>query len=417
MKVIFNVVSRAHVALLLGAALASVNGCGDDKSSSETENVQTPASDGGSSSPLYLIHTAVESSGNRTNYFSLVDSLQAANKLDYANSLELFGRARLYASRGNAFFAIGEGESPKITRYEFNADKRFVAGGSISLETFGVKAMGPQAVLFVSPTKAYYKDQDQNQIIVWNPTAMTVDKAIPLPAVAGADGNLLLFSQWAARDGEAYFTAGTYTTTYDRVFPGTHLIRVNTETDEVTTIDDSRCRGLNKTASVGGTLYFFSDVFNAFGNAVHPNDYGQTDCFLRISQGSKAFDSDFVGSVAAAFPGKQAATVVAVTQDGRAWAQVADTSITPTAPGTTAAEWYSKGWSWAHVTLANPVASERVAGDMGAYSGNAFAMGSDFFVSQPKGDYSESTLVNAAGPTAVPGLSFGGFALDVTQVQ
>jgi hypothetical protein len=377
----------------------------------------SPADAGTASTPLYLIHTAVQAMSGRTNYFTLVDSLATPRKLDYAQSLELPGFARLYANQGDGFFAIGEGEAPIITRYDFTSDGRFIKGKSVSLQSYGVASMGPQAVLFVGPTKAYYRDQDQNQIIVWDSKEMVVIKTIPLPGDLVKEGFLPLFSQWAERPGEGYFAVGAQTKTYDRVLPGTHLVRIDTASDTVTVTSDTRCRGFFKTARLANTLYFFSNVINGFGQAVAPDDAGQADCFLRIPPGQTGFDPEFVGTLGKAFAANQIATVISVTADGRAWAQVADTTVTPSQPGTTAAQWYSKGWSWAHLPLASPVTFERVPGDPGAYSGNAFIVGSDFFVSQARPDYSESALVNTAGPTAVPGISFAGFALDVSRVR
>ena len=92
------------------------------------------------------------------NYFSLVESLAEARTLDYARSLEVPGRPRLYAAKGVGFFAIGAGESPTITRYEVR-DGALVPGASLSFPNLGVRAMGAQAVLFVSDTKAYYLER------------------------------------------------------------------------------------------------------------------------------------------------------------------------------------------------------------------------------------------------------------------
>jgi hypothetical protein len=136
-----------------------------------------------------------------------------------------------------------------------------------------------------------------------------------------------------------------------------------------------------------------------------------------VSPGRTTWDPDYVGTLAEAFPGKQAATVISVTEDGRAWALVVDLSVAPTTPGTTAGAWYAKGWSWAHVELATLSDATKVPGEPGAYSGNAFMVGSDFFISQAKADYSETTLVNLSGGTPAPGVSFPGFALDVNRVR
>jgi hypothetical protein len=278
--------------------------------------------------------------------------------------------------------------------------------------------MGAQAVLFISATKAYYKDDAQAQIIVWNPTEMAIVKTLQLPRELVKQGYITSLSQWASRTGEAFFTVGWSTTTYDRVLPGTVLVRIDTATDELTQAPDERCRDILKTARLGDTLYFFSGVINGLGHTAYSSQNGgQQDCILRIAPGQKTFDASYVGSVAPALGDNKVGTVITVTEDGKAWVQVADTTITPSAPGTTYSEWYSKGWSWWSLpleSLGNPV---RVQGEPGAYSGFAVSAGTSFFISQSALDYSTSTLMEQSAGTPKAGVSFPGFVLDVARIQ
>lgn len=368
-------------------------------------------------SPLFLVHSAVETDGERMNYFTLVESIDEAKTLDYANSLELPGRPRLYAAKGVGFFAIGDGESPVITRYEVK-DGELVAGDSLSLQPFGVASLGAQAVLFASETRAYYKDSAQAQIIVWNPSTMEVDKTIPLPSDVIKTEWRTSLSQWAARDGEAFFAVSWQSPQYDRVAPGTVLFRLDTATDELTRHDETRCRGLSKTANVGDTLYFFSDVINGLGFSSYADaDGGQQDCILRIAKGSTTFDEDYVGSVADALGDGKVGTVVTVTETGEAWVQVADLSVTPNGPGTSYSKWYSKGWSWWHLPLETLSGATQAPGEPGAYSSWTLTSGSSFFVSQASSDYSLTSLVDLSSGTPEAGLSFPGFVLDVARIR
>lgn len=393
---------------LVACAALLVTGCGEDP---------VPGPGTPTTQPQYLLHSAVQTGDTRMNYFTLVESLEQATQLDYSQSLELPGRPRLYAARGIGFFAIGGGESPTITRYELR-DGRLVADRSISLQGQGVSRMGPQAVLFVSPTKAYYKDDAQAQIIVWNPSEMAIVKTLSLPRELVRQGYVTSLSQWASREGEAYFTVGWTAPTYDRVLPGTVLVRLDTATDELTQVADSRCRDLFKTARLGDTLYFFSGVINGLGHTAYSaQDGGQQDCILRVSSGQRAFDADYVGTVSTALGAGKVGTVIAVTEDGRAWVQAADTSITPSAPGTTYSEWYSRGWSWWSVPLTSLSSAVRVEGAPGAYSGFAVNSGDRFFVSQSSADYSVSTLTELGSGTPRAGVSFPGFVLDVARLQ
>ncbi len=327
------------------------------------------------------------------------------------------GRPRLYAQEGLGFFAIANAEDLSITRYEMAEDGSFLEGAKISLRSKGVRSLGAQAVHFVSATKAYYKDSNEAQIIVWNPTEMIVEKTIELPRTLLREGWVTSLGDWAARDGEAFFTVGWSSTTYDRVAAGSALVRIDTTTDEVTVTEERRCRGMETAGNVDGTLYFFSGVINGFGHQVYPDEGGQQDCFLRILPGSTGFDAEFVGSLSDALPAGTAATAAALTADGEVWAQVVDLDTAPTAPGSTYGEWYAADWTWWHMqveTLAEPV---QVPGSPGAYSSFTVSTDTGFYISQTAADYSETTLVDLGDGQPQPGLSLGGFVLDIVRVR
>jgi hypothetical protein len=318
--------------------------------------------------------------------------------------------------RGIGIFALAEAESLSITRYELGADDTLKPGARLSLQPFGVNALEPQGVHFVSATKAYYKDSDQLQVLVFNPTTMTVDRTIPLPRGLVAPGQETTFSRWATRAGEAYFTLGTTDKDYTRVTPGTTLVRLDTQTDALTTVAEPRCRGINRVGKVGETLYFFSDVINGFGHAVYPNDGGQPDCILRIVPGQQTFDPSYLGSVAPALGGK-IATILAVTEDGEAWMQAIDPAVMPTAKGTTYTEWYKNGWHWMHIPLASLSNPVDVGLPKGSYSAQTVIDGNRFFISQSTPNYAQTTLVDLSSGTPQPGISFSGMVLDVERIR
>ncbi|HTV20414.1 MAG TPA: hypothetical protein VMG12_17140, partial [Polyangiaceae bacterium] len=219
--------------------------------------------------PRFLLHSAVDGETDRLNYFTPVESLSEPSVVALDASLELSGRARLYAEPGVGYFAIGEAEGVSLRRYEL-VDGKFVPGDALSLQAYGVTSLGAQAVLFVSPTRAYYKDSGQGLIIAWNPRDMLIERVIELPASLTREGYVMGVSDWARRDGEAFFAVGWSTPEYDRVLPGTTLVRLDLASGEITLADDLRCRGLQTAANLDGTVYFFSDVINGFGDAVYP---------------------------------------------------------------------------------------------------------------------------------------------------
>ena len=401
----------------------AITACGTDQETSTPIATGTPtpapAPTGdtqASASPRFLVHSAVQGPDGRSNFFSAVNDLAAQRTLDYAQALELPGRARLFAEPGIGTFALGDAESVSITRYELTDDGQLKAGARLSLQAYGVMALEPQGVHFVSPTKAYYKDSGQAQVIVFNPSLMTVQRSIPLPSEILVPDQLTTFSKWATRPGEAYFAVGAVNKDYTRVPAGSALVRLDTQTDALTTAKDARCRGIHETARIGDTLYFFSDVINGLGHAVYPNEGGQADCMLRVSPGQQRFDPDFVGSFASALGGR-IGCVASVTAAGEAWLQVVEPTTPPTAPGTTYDQWYGAGWRWVHMPLATQSSPVEVDLPPGAFSSFTVSVGTQFFVSQTTADYGRTTLTELSSGAPRPGLSFSGFALDAARVR
>lgn len=375
-----------------------------------------PAAPAEPSGPLYLVHSAVEGDEGRMNYFTTVDSLTAPRVLDYAGSLELPGRARVYAGPEPGSVWIGDAESMTLERRSLDGEGRLVPGGRLSLQALGVTSLGAQALVFVSPDKAYYKDAGQAQVIVIDAREMLIEAVLPLPAELVRDGLVTTLSDWAVRDGEAYFAAGWTTETYDRAAPGAVLVRVDTETDELSVSEEPRCRELSTASELDGSLYFFSGVINAFGHAVYPGEGGQEDCFLRVLPGERSFDPAFLGTLGAGLPARRGPTAVALTPDAVVWAQVADLDLAATTPGATYSEWYQDGWSWWSLPLAG-TGARRIEQPPGAYSGSAIAFDGAFLISQAAPDYSQTTLVDLSSGAPRPGLAFAGFTLDVVPLR
>lgn len=401
------------------AALADAGGV--DASASDAGPRDAGSDDGGGvdagppEPPLFIVHSAVQTTDARLNYFTPVTSLTDAVTLDYDASIEVPGRARLYASPGLGFFAIGDSEDVSLTRYDVDAEGALTEGDRLSFAALGVTTLGAQAVHFGSPTVAYYKDASQAQIIVWDPTAMEIVGTIELPASLIREGWTLSFGDWTGRGDDAFFTVTWYSRTYDRVGVGTGLVHIDTRTNEVTVTEDARCRAAINATEIDGAIYYFSGVINGFGHAVAPGDAGQQDCSLRIAAGSVTFDDGYLGTIAPALPSDRVGTVITSTGTDL-WAQVADLSITPSAPGTTYSEWYASGWTWWRVPL-DASAATQITTEPGAYSGFNVTYGASFLLAESEPDYSSTTFIDLATGAAVPGLTFPGFALDVARVR
>src|SRR5690606_35985490 len=121
--------------------------------------------------------------------------------------------------------------APTITRYTIDEDGALARGESISLSSYGVDSLW-DTLYIVSPTKAYYPDRAGTQLIVWNPTEMTVTGSIALPETA-RDGFLALYGYAPILRGKTLLiSVGWFDwEEYDSVLGESGLIAIDTEAD------------------------------------------------------------------------------------------------------------------------------------------------------------------------------------------
>jgi len=243
--------------------------------------------------PAYVVSTRVFTPGTneRTSYFHLVNSLEQGTTVDPAHALEIPGSARTFALEAIDWFAIGDGESPTITQYTLGAEG-LEAGASISLQPQGVKGLW-DTLYYVSPTKVYYPDRDNHQLVIINPTAMTVTGTIPLPTTARTGFLALYGYKSITRDGKLLFPVGWFDWTNDIVLDETGLVVIDTNTDTVSRVDvDTRCAGITTPVTLAsGDTYFLT---SALGAATYQMDrLDVAPCALRVLADADAFDATY----------------------------------------------------------------------------------------------------------------------------
>lgn len=139
---------------------AEVEG-GADAGSSES-GADAPKDD---ADPLYMAATRIWDDTSITSYFHLVPKLEANVEVDPKQALDVAGSAKLYADRKLGWFALGNGESPTITRYTLGNNDQLVAGDAMSLLDCGVQNLW-DSLCVVSKDKAYYPDSEGSQLII-----------------------------------------------------------------------------------------------------------------------------------------------------------------------------------------------------------------------------------------------------------
>jgi len=243
--------------------------------------------------PAYLVATRVWNDTTTTSYFHVVSSLEADTTIDTSQALEVPGAAKLYAVDDVGWFAVGGGEDPTITHYTLGDDGVLQEQDTISLADYGVQSLW-DTLYVVSKTKMYYPDRAGGQLIVINPSAMTVDGAVSI-SDANREGYLALYGYTPlVRERELLFTVGWFDwEENDSVLGETGLVVVNTETDTVERVDlDQRCGGVTTgVVTDTGDAYFVS---SAMAGAAHRLGRLPTGpCALRIGAGESQFDPDF----------------------------------------------------------------------------------------------------------------------------
>lgn len=395
----------------LGALAVSVlAACGDDAGPGGDPDAAPAA-------PLYVIDSTTFTDTGSTTYFSQTASLGAGTEIDYAKALEVGGSAKLYAPAGVGWFGLGGGEAPTITRYELGPGDTLVAGTSISLQPQGTTFLG-DTVVFVSPTKAYYFDSPNLQLVIWNPTAMTVDGTIDLGQVAREgftaqfdlnpllrdDGTLLLPISWSN------FEALT-------AYPATGLAVIDTATDSVRTVTTTdRCHGVRWSAiTPDGALYAASAPFYAAQQRVKRE--GAPPCVLRIQPGADDFDPTFT-QVLADLAGGRVAGGIAPGPAGQLFFRALDPAVPVGPDADVNAIWSAASWQWWRWDLAANTATEVTTLPLSAAGGLTYRIDDKVFATDSAADWSSTTLIDmtAAGGPA-PALTARGYVYGVARLR
>jgi hypothetical protein len=276
--------SRRTLSLTALATAVVTSSCGGGADSS------LPTVDEG---PAYLVGTRVWDDSSTTSYFHLVSSIEAGTALDSTQALEVSGSARLYSVPNLGWFALGRGEEPTITRYLLDEHGALSPGESISLVGYGVDSLW-DTLYFVSPTKAYYPDRAGTQLIVWNPTDMTLTGSIPLPETARSSYLALYGYAPILRGSTLLVSVGWFDWDNDTVLGETGVVRIDTITDTVTGFEtDTRCGGVTQPVTLAsGDTYLAS---SALAGAAFKLGRSPTEpCVLRVRAGEESLDANYV---------------------------------------------------------------------------------------------------------------------------
>jgi hypothetical protein len=394
-------------ALLIGAAAHS-----------SCSGSPTQPSGGSLEGTAYVATTRIWDDTTTTSYVHVLPSVAAGTQVDPSQALEVPGAAKLFSFDDLGWFAIGGGESPAITRYTLDDRGRLARSKSISLGDYGVTDLW-DSLYFVSPEKAYYPDTDQSQLVVWNPTTMTVTRSIALPQTV-REGYLSYYGLTPIRRGtDLVFSVGWFDwIEHDTVLAETGLVVLDTVTDTVKRYDvDARCGGMTQAIEVAsGDAYFVSSALA--GAAYRVGRLASKPCALRLPRGADALDPSFAVMLdtlaAGAIVGEPAPAsgdelFVRVLDDGLI--EVKDDSHTWDLTGQSA-------WRWARWNVATN--ELRMVSDLPPSTADVFWFRLDgkVYASETKSDYSETTLIDLLAPEGSRrAITLPGFLQNIAHVR
>ncbi len=164
--------------LALIAAFAS-SGCGEDGPVAEdTSNT--------AQGPLYVIGTSTFGPDGSNAYLRLVDELDLeGGEVSLDEAREFPGLADIATHAGSVL--VASGDAPTITRFDVSETRTLEEAGRVSFASYGLASAAFWNNQFVSEERAYMVNGSA-EIIVWNPSTMTIDGTIALPTPAARTG-------------------------------------------------------------------------------------------------------------------------------------------------------------------------------------------------------------------------------------
>jgi hypothetical protein len=198
------------------------------------------------------------------------------------------------AATFNGYIYVWSADSGIYTRYAVDDALGLHEAGAVSFMNLG--GTGNIMTGFVSSTRAYSMTRDNMQIIVWNPTDMTVIGGIDTSGAPDPDypsfdyGEPVVFGDYVA------WPILWYDDSNSDYKPAVDVILASATTDApAIAISDARCGGgWSLFTDEQGDLYALGNAYFGFAHFFDRDPAKQpNDCLLRVRAGTTEFDPDF----------------------------------------------------------------------------------------------------------------------------
>lgn len=373
---------------------------------------------------LYAVYWRLDTPDGRTNYVSLVDDLMEAGEVDPAEALEVPGRSRFYAQPQAGYFFTGNGETLTFTRYNVpEQGKEFEEAEKLSLANEGVTSLQARTV-FLSDTKAYYIDNTQGQIIIFNPEEMVITGSFDLPeefadgyqgfsTQLGFNGYQLNGNRLAIPVGWVNFGAATH-------LDKTGLAIVDTDADQVISYtEDERCALATEPAFMpNGDVYYGQSERYHFSREARKND--KVGCILRKAAGSDTFDPDYEPYFIDQIEGKDVGlSLFNAPTEGNGYVRVLNTDMLEWSEDVEGISYYDTVWDTYEINLSENEVIGKVDRPLGpSYAEQPFQINEDFYGTLKVNDEDEHRVIQySADGSYEEGLTTPGYISNLVRLR
>jgi hypothetical protein len=274
-----------HIFSLVSAALLALSGCGDSSSDDGDGS--------GDADSAYVVGGYLTSTDAWIGYLAVVNDISASGSVDLERAAE-FPDDMSFASPGNGVVYVGNGGAPVIERWVV-AGNDLTKEASVALSQFGIATgLGIKDPLhFFGEDRAYFIDGKTLQVVVWNPQLMETTSSFSIDGLK--EEGLFLGLNFVHRDGDRLLLSARYWRKDDTAALLTRIAIIDTTTDTVSYVDDTRC---------GNIAFHAHDSQNNLYLATHPaqtatiavgtaGDPVAESCIIRFKSGASAFDPDY----------------------------------------------------------------------------------------------------------------------------
>jgi hypothetical protein len=347
-----------------------------------------------------------------TGYLTVVRDLSSAGRIDLTQVVEFPGDMT-YETAGDGVVFVGLEDKPVLERWVLGTDDKLTKDGEISFATRNVTSTlggGRNLIQLIGPERAYYFDNENLQVIVFNPTRLEILSSFSLAGLEESGQELAL--NFVHKDGNRFIITGRYWSLADET--STSLVRaaiIDSTNDSVTYVEDRRCGNIAfHITDQAGNVYYGSHAGLAVSIAAGTAGANPpTPCLLRINKGASQFDPTYFVDMADASGGVVGGLLQG--SDGNAYVfQYAGPGITADNERATLR---GENWTLASFKLGSEKSTFARVNGVGALTayGDSFTTNVQGkltpFVVGVKADFSEGRYYDVSDPSNVkPALSF-----------